>query len=48
MSDRELAKNLIDKIPNESTLEAFQELDDGDGHTFCGSTDQLFIELIKE
>lgn len=69
MSDRELAKNLIDKIPesrlfyvisylqgaavpdevpNTETLEAFAELDNGGGHSFSGSTDQLFSELMED
>ena len=69
MSDREFAKNLIDKIPesrlfyvisylqgaavpdedpNTETLEAFAELDNGGGHSFSGSTDQLFSELMED
>ncbi len=69
MSNRELAKNLIDKIPenrllyviaylqgatipdetpNEDTLETFEELKNGGGHTFKGSTEQLFEELMEE
>ena len=67
MSNRELAKSLIDKIPesrlfyvisylqgaavpdeipNADTLEAFAELRNGGGHTFKGSTEQLFAELM--
>lgn len=68
MSNRELAKNLIDQIPeskllyvvaylqgaaipdetpNASTLEAFTELEEGGGHSFNGSTEQLFAELME-
>ena len=66
MSNRDLAKNLIDKIPesklfyvisylqgaavpdetpNADTLEAFAELDNGGGHSFGGTTEQLFNEF---
>lgn len=69
MSNRELAKNLIDQIPesrlfyvvaylqgaavpdetpNAETLEAMAELDSGGGHSFTGSTEQLFIELMED
>lgn len=69
MSNRELAKTLIDQIPesrlfyvvaylqgaaipdetpNAETLAAFAELDNGGGHTFTGSTEQLFRELTEE
>ncbi len=69
MSDRELAKSLIDKIPegrlfyvisylqgaavpdeipNADTLEAFAELENGGGHAFNGTTEQLFAELAEE
>lgn len=69
ISDRELAKSLIDKIPesrlfyalsylqgaavsdetpNADTLEAFAELDDGGGHGFCGTTQQIFSELTED
>lgn len=69
MSDRDLAKNLIDEIPeskllyvisylqgvavpdeipNADTLEAFAELDNGDGHSFSGTTEQLFNELMED
>lgn len=39
MSDRELAKSRIDKIPNTETLEAFTELKNGGGYTFSGTTE---------
>ncbi len=69
MSNRELAKALIDKIPesrlfyvvaylqgaavpdetpNAETLEAMAELDDGGGHKFSGTTEQLFAELMED
>lgn len=69
MSNRELAKSLIDQIPesrllyvvsylqgaaipdeipNADTLEAFAELDNGGGHRFRGSVDDLFKELMKD
>lgn len=68
MSNRDLAKNLIDQIPesklfyiiaylqgaavpdetpNTETLEAFAELENGGGHKFSGSTEQLFAELME-
>lgn len=69
MSNRELAKVLIDKIPeskllyiipylqseaipdetpNSETLEAFAELDNGGGHSFSGTTEELFNELLED
>lgn len=69
MSDRELAKSLINKIPesrlfyvlsylqgaavpnetpNADTLEAFAELENGGGHKFTGTTEQLFAELMED
>lgn len=69
MSDRELAKSLIDhipegrlfyvisylqgaavpdEIPNAETRAAFAELDNGGGHAFTGSTEQLFAELMED
>lgn len=72
MSNRELAKSLIDQIPdskliyivaylqgaalpdeeadevpNAETLQAFAELDNGGGHKFTGSTEDLFAELME-
>ncbi len=34
-----------DETPNAETLEAFAELDNGGGHRFSGTTEQLFAEL---
>ena len=69
MSNRDLAKNLIDQIPegrlfyvlsylqgaavpdetpNAETLEAFAELENGGGHRFQGTTEQLFAELMED
>lgn len=69
MSNRDLAKSLIDQIPesklfyiiaylqgaavpdetpNTETLEAFAELENGGGHKFSGSTEQLFAELMED
>lgn len=57
MSNRELAKTLIDQIPesrlfdetpNAETLEAMAELDSGGGHRVTGSTEVLFAELMED
>lgn len=37
-----------DETPNAETLEAFTELDNGSGHCFSGTTEQLFSELMEE
>lgn len=68
MNNRDLAKSLIDQIPesrliyvlsylqgaavpdetpNADTLEAFAELENGGGHKFSGTTEQLFAELME-
>ncbi|MCD8133480.1 MAG: hypothetical protein LUE19_06475 [Clostridiales bacterium] len=68
MSNRELAKQLIDQIPesklfyivsylqgatvpdetpNDETLEAIAELENGDGTLFKGSTEDLMAELME-
>lgn len=68
METRELAKSLIDKIPenrlfcvisylqgaaipdeipNVETLATFEELKNGGGEKFAGSTDDLFKELSE-
>lgn len=68
MSSKELAKNLIDQIPeskmyyiiaylqgaaipeetpNAETLESIQELENGGGTLFTGSTENLFAELME-
>ena len=69
MSSRELAKNLIDQIPeskmfyiitylqgvlvpdetpNTDTIEAMNELKNGGGHRFSGTTQELFAELMED
>lgn len=50
MSNREFAKGaaIPDETLNADTLEAFAELDDGDGHRFSGTTEQLFAELMED
>jgi len=68
MSNREIAKSLIDQIPegklafiipyrqgaaipdeipNEETLEAFSELNNGGCHVFTGSTEDLIKNLLE-
>ena len=68
MSNREIAKGLIDRIPetrlyyvisylqgaaipdetpNAETLAAFAELENGGGHHFSGTADELFAELLS-
>jgi hypothetical protein len=37
-----------DETPNAETLEAFAELDNGGGHPFNGTTEELFAELMEE
>ena len=37
-----------DETPNAETLEAFAELDNGGGHSFSGTTGQLFSELMED
>ena len=69
MSNRELAKSLIDQIPdskmyyivaylqgaavpeempNAETIAAIEELENGGGTLFTGSTEALFAELMEE
>ncbi len=68
MSNRDIAKSLIDQvpeyklvyiihylegaiipdeIPNDETTAAFEELENGDGFSFSGSTDDLMKELLE-
>ena len=37
-----------DETPNAETLAAFAELDNGGGHSFSGTTEELFAELMEE
>ena len=69
MSNRELAKSLIDQIPesrmyyvisylqgaavpdetpNADTIASIEELENGGGTLFTGSTEALFAELMEE
>lgn len=69
MSSKEIAKSLIDQIPesklvyiipylqgaaipdeipNKETIEAMLEIEKGEGHSFHGTTEELFIELMEE
>lgn len=69
MSNREIAKSLIDQIPesrmyyvisylqgaavpdetpNPSTIAAIEELENGGGKLFTGSTEDLFTQLMEE
>ncbi len=69
MSNRELAKKLIDQIPesrmyyvisylqgaavpdeipNAETIAAIEELENGGGTLFTGSTEELFAELMED
>ena len=71
MSTRELAKSLIDQVPeskllyiiaylqgaaipdttevpNEETLKAFEELDNGGGHTYTGPVENLIGSLLED
>ncbi len=69
MSNREIAKSLIDQIPesrmyyvisylqgaavpdetpNSSTIAAIEELENGGGKLFTGSTEDLFTQLMEE
>lgn len=34
--------------PNTDTIEAFQELEDGGGHTFQGSAEELITQLMED
>ncbi len=68
MSNRDVAKNLIDQIPenkliyiiaylqgaaipdetpNAETIAAIEELENGGGTVFTGSTEALFAELME-
>ena len=66
MSEREIAKTLIDRIPETRLFyvisflqgaavpdetpnaDTFAELDEGGGHLFSGSTEDLFRELLED
>ena len=46
MDEKSLIETPADEIPNAETLEAFAELESGNGHHFSGTTDELFAELL--
>ncbi|MCD8052833.1 MAG: hypothetical protein LUF00_02050 [Lachnospiraceae bacterium] len=57
MSYQEMAKAVIDRAgadvypeftPNDETLEAIAELENGGGHKFSGITNDLFAELLED
>ena len=71
MSTRELARTLLDQVPenkllyviaylqgvttpgddetpNADTLEAFEELDNGGGHTYTGPVENLISSLLED
>ena len=71
MSTRELARSLLDQVPeskllyvvaylqgvttpendetpNAETLEAFEELDNGGGHTYNGPVENLIDSLLED
>ena len=37
-----------DEIPNAETLAAIEELDNGDGFVFTGSTEEMFAAILAE
>jgi hypothetical protein len=41
-------KAILDETPNAETLEAMEELENGGGYKFSGTTGQLFTELLKD
>jgi hypothetical protein len=41
-------KAVSDETPNVETLEAMEELENGGGYKFSGTTEQLFMELIEK
>lgn len=47
MDEKPLTDSPTDEIPNAETLEAFEELESGNGHHFGGTTDELFAELLS-
>lgn len=43
-----LLKSVPDEVPNADTLEAFEELDNGGGEHFSGTTEELFKKILSE
>lgn len=48
MSDREKANLLPVEIPNNETIAAIKEIEEGGGHLFTGPTEELFAELAED
>ena len=46
MSDKERA--MPSEIPNDETIEAMQELENGGGKAYSGSTEDFFNMLLEE
>lgn len=40
--------SIPEEVPNAETTEAIQEIENGGGHTFSGSTEALFAELGRD
>ena len=38
----------VSETPNKETVAAFKEIEEGGGHLFSGSTEDLFIELSED
>ena len=38
----------VSETPNKETIAAFKEIEEGGGHLFSGSTEDLFIELSED
>ena len=38
----------VSEIPNNETIEAFKEIEEGGGHLFSGSTEDLLAELAED
>ena len=45
---RKLAKEQGNYVTKKQVAEAFAELENGGGHAFSGTTEQLFAELAEE
>lgn len=43
-----LLKSVPDETPNADTLEAFEELDNGGGHTYTGPVENLISSLLED
>ena len=43
-----LLKSVPDETPNADTLEAFEELDNGGGHTYNGPVENLIDSLLED